>query len=155
MISYDPNGYSKGNVRNDVNFYVDLLAGINQFGTVVVSPFTAQSSPVLVADNYLNMATIANGPTVAAPTQRVLFHGNLYMSLYCSLFIGAGSVDTFLYQNGIPQNIDRRVIAAESTAFTVDIRFESIVFDFVRVTQTGPGNLLTSGIHFTGVKITY
>jgi hypothetical protein len=165
MITYNPSLYASDDLRDD-KFYKDLLSSLGiPAGLAVISPFIANSqySVATGQDLYFDMANPSSASiAVGAQNSRVLLHGSFYSKVYCSAFVGAGNVNAYLASG--PNNnlahwpvVGRAAVAAVDANITKDLEYnyDSVAFNYLRMSVSGGNLTFTWEVIFNGVKITY
>jgi len=166
MISYDPSGYSLG----DVKFYKDFASSMGlsanslSFAPVNQSFQFSVTAPVggPPTDTYFNIVN-PNQPVTPSPT--FFIHGYMACNVNCNAFGAATQNDTAIVVpsrfNGPLQTVvfDRRTAAAvETPSLANRYVFDSVAFQYLRMTvdQDGVGTTAYTvrGI-FTGVMVSW
>lgn len=154
MIVTNPFAY-----RQDDKFYCDLLSSLGfEAGNVAVKPFATAFNISInaVSDLYYDLGNLAAGGQVAV-TGRSLYYGYYSAHLWCSVFVGGGTVSTYFVLNNISNVIEVRTIAAGDTQVGKDREFiyDCALLQNIRMIQATAANTVIMRGWFAGIQITY
>jgi hypothetical protein len=165
MIVYNPSSYSNRDLRDD-KFYKDLLSSLNisSGGSVVISPWVVNGDfGVVDSTSLFDIGNLAAAVTVspAVPTARTLFHGNLFLKVYCSAFVandtGAMWLSTGPNDNLTNWLVTRQIITSSAGSINHDHEYiyQSVAFNYLRMSIGNSGTTYLTEFLFNGVKIVY
>lgn len=154
MLSYNPNDYAAGDIR-DEKFYKDLLSNLGlQVAAIGVQPFAVMGELVYGAGGGVYYTDISLGTGVAGvPTSRVLYHGNLTLTTAVPVFAGAGFAYVRMRLGGPELTIQYKTITAADTNYQASFFFSSAIFDFLACDPFGSD--LRLSYQFSGLRIRY
>lgn len=158
MLSYNPQSLGD----KDVEFYTALLAGANfPSGVVALQPFPVMGSFLAASGSSVEYYPELNRSAGIGTLQgKALFHGNLFLNMYCSAFVAGGDVTVNLYlYNGVTVKswpVETRTIAAvDQPGLTRMAMLPGVFFNYIGIVNNSGGANFTYNVavNFVGVKI--